>query len=405
MKHPKTLKITDFTYELPEEKIAFFPKEERDASKLLVYRDGIISEDIYRNIAGYIRQGSMMVFNETRVVNVRLLFRKPTGALIEVFCLEPDARYPDIQVAMQSSGEVYWKCLVGGAAKWKKDTRLSLYNEHLNCTLEAQIVDKTDGLFLLRLFWDKAELSFATILEHFGHIPLPPYISRDAAPDDKDRYQTIFASQNGSVAAPTAGLHFTAHIMETLNSRSVATEFITLHVGAGTFQPVKSELISGHQMHAEWIDVELGFIKKLLEHKNPVIAVGTTSMRTLESLYWIGLKLRKGLINNLSGISVDQWDPYELPGDIATEEALTSIAAYLEQNGLTRLVTQTRILIAPGYQCRVIRSLVTNFHQPGSTLLLLVAALAGDDWKKIYQYALNNNFRFLSYGDGCLINF
>lgn len=401
--HPKHLRIADYSYDLPEDRIAHFPKEKRDESKLLVYEDGKITEDIYRNIAGHIPEGALMVFNQTKVVHVRLLFTKATGSSIEVFCLEPGQRYPDMQTAMTQCGEVYWQCLVGGVNKWKDGTVLSKHIQTLDCTLQAAIVQRGEGIFLLHFSWDKPELSFAHILQHAGKVPLPPYIHRDTNIADSERYQTIFAQEEGSVAAPTAGLHFTDHIFETFAAKDIEKTFLTLHVGAGTFKPVKSELIAGHDMHAEWIEVNRAFIAQLLQHKTDVIAVGTTSMRTLESLYWIGLQLHNGIQIDFNGIAVSQWLPYETHAALSKDEALQAILNWMNQHHTDKLVTRTQILIAPGYTPKIVQGLVTNFHQPGSTLLLLIAALLGDKWKEVYQYALKHDFRFLSYGDGCLI--
>ncbi len=401
--HPKYLRIADYSYHLPEDRIAHFPKEKRDESKLLVYHNGNIEEDIYQNIAAHINEGSLMVFNQTKVVHVRLLFKKTTGSSIEVFCLEPDKRYPDMQTAMTQRAEVYWECLVGGANKWKDGTVLSIYIEALDCTLQAAIVHRGEGVFSLHFTWDKAELSFAHILQHAGKVPLPPYIHRDTNIADAERYQTIFAQAEGSVAAPTAGLHFTEHIFESLVQKKIEKTFLTLHVGAGTFKPVKSELIADHEMHAEWIEVNKAFIIQLLQHKTDVIAVGTTSMRTLESLYWIGLQLHNGVPIDFATVAVPQWLPYETHSELSRDQALQAILNWMNIHQMDKLVTRTKILIAPGYQCKIVNGLVTNFHQPGSTLLLLIAALLGDNWKQVYQYALEHDFRFLSYGDGCFI--
>lgn len=403
--HPKLLQTADYQYDLPADRIAHFPKEERDASRLLIYNHGQISEDIYRNIAGHLPEGSLMVFNQTRVVHVRLLFKKPSGGQIEIFCLEPDQRYADMQTAMTQHNEVYWQCLVGGANKWKDGTTLQLPVPELNTLLQADMVQRGEGIFLLRLHWDNPSLSFAEILQAAGKVPLPPYMNREMRIEDKERYQTIFAREEGSVAAPTAGLHFTEQVMTALSAKKVTAAYLTLHVGAGTFKQVKSERMEGHDMHAEWIEVSADFISRLMQQQNPVVAVGTTSMRSLESLYWIGLKLHQQLPVDLSGIAVDQWDPYELKADISKQEALAALLDYMEQKGLHKLITRTRILIAPGYKPRITQLLVTNFHQPGSTLLLLIAALLGEDWKRVYDYALQHNFRFLSYGDGCLLQY
>lgn len=403
--HPKHLRIEDYTYNLPENRIAHFPKEERDGSKLLIYEKGKISEDIYRNIAAYLDEKSLVVFNQTKVVQVRLIFQKLTGATIEIFCLEPDKRYADMHTAMTTCGEVYWQCLVGGANKWKKDTALSLYNDHLNILIEAELIERQEGIFLIRFHWNNSAISFAEVLGVAGKVPLPPYMNRDVDQEDKERYQTIYAKDEGSVAAPTAGLHFTDNIMEQFAARGIHTAYLTLHVGAGTFKQVKSDRLEEHQMHAEWIDVSLDFIEQLYRHTNTVVSVGTTSMRTLESLYWIGLKLFHNIEVDWNGNAVSQWDPYELNADIDAQTALLQLINRMKEKGITQLVTRTQILIAPSYEPKIVQQLITNFHQPDSTLLLLVAALAGDDWKRIYQYALANDFRFLSYGDGCLIKF
>jgi S-adenosylmethionine:tRNA ribosyltransferase-isomerase len=402
--HPKELKIEDYTYELPDERIAKYPLDIRDASKLLIYNGGELTEDTYRNIAGHIPADTLLVFNQTKVVHARLLFKKETGGIIEAFCLEPHEQYPDVQTAMLQKGKVWWKCMVGGASKWKAGMTPQLKNEHPAFTLGATIVERNAGTFTLELTWDDETLSFAEVLHHAGKVPLPPYLNREAEIKDHERYQTIYAKEEGSVAAPTAGLHFTEGVMESLSAKSIDTAFVTLHVGAGTFKPVKSQTMQEHDMHAEWIEVERATIQHLLAHVDKgIVAVGTTSLRTLESLYWIGAKLANNIPIDFAGIAVEQWDPYELNISTSTIEALQAIIHYLEQQQFTRLITRTRILIAPGYNMRIIKGLVTNFHQPRSTLLLLVAALIGKDWKDLYSYALQHDYRFLSYGDGCLL--
>lgn len=403
-KHPKYIQIKDYSYHLPEDRIADYPMEERDLSKLLVYSNGEISEDIYRNVTQYLSAGSMVVFNQTKVVQVRLLFQKETGAIIEIFCLEPDKRYADMQTAMSQRGEVFWLCLVGGANKWKKDAVLKLYDKSLDIDIEAHWVDRLDGMFLIRLRWNNDEISFAEVLQAIGKVPLPPYMNREMKEEDKERYQTIYAKEEGSVAAPTAGLHFTPAIFESFVEKNIHTSFLTLHVGAGTFKQVKTEKLEDHQMHAEWIEVSLSFIEQLIQQNGSVVAVGTTSMRTIESLYWIGLKLHLGMLVHWSGNAVEQWDAYELEAEIDTKTALQQLADWMHSNQMNKLITRTQILIAPGYHPKIVNKLITNFHQPDSTLLLLIAALVGEDWRSIYNYALNNNFRFLSYGDGCLLN-
>jgi len=404
MEHPKNLRIEDFTYTLPEDKIAQYPLPARDASKLLIYKNGEIAEDIYRNISAHIPSDTLLVFNQTKVIHARLVFKKPSGAQIEVFCLEPHEQYPDIQTAMLQKGKVWWKCMIGGASKWKHGLILQLQSEDPQFTLTAKIVDREGGAFILELQWDNESLTFAEILHYSGEVPIPPYLHREPEASDEERYQTIYAKEEGSVAAPTAGLHFTDNVLNSLKEKKIDTAFVTLHVSAGTFKPVKSETMEGHEMHAEWLEVDKETISQLIAHlDNKIVAVGTTSMRTLESLYWIGVKLVEGQSIDFSGIAITQWEPYELNSSVPTAVALYAVADHMMKNNITRLITRTQILIAPGYNCRVINGLITNFHQPNSTLLLLVAAVIEDTWKKVYQFALDNGYRFLSYGDGCLL--
>lgn len=401
MLHPRELRIEDYTYELPDERIAKYPLAQRDVSKLLVYDKGNMLEDTYQNIAQHIPEGTLMVFNETKVVHARLLFKKPTGGMIEVFCLEPHTDYGDVQTAMLQKNKVWWQCMIGGASKWKHGMILTLSCDE--CTISAAIVDRGRGAFTLELIWEE-DMSFAEVLHYAGKVPLPPYLHRNAEESDEERYQTIYAKHEGSVAAPTAGLHFTDKVMDSLKEKGVDTGFVTLHVGAGTFKPVKSDTMEEHDMHAEWIDVSAATIEQLIAHLDKgIVSVGTTSMRTLESLYWIGAKLHLGIVIDFSQIAVSQWEPYELAEQPNATEALTAILNYLKEKGQDRLLTRTQILIAPPYQPKLIKGLVTNFHQPQSTLLLLVGAMIGDDWHKLYQHAMDNDFRFLSYGDGCLL--
>lgn len=406
--HPKHISIADYTYVLPENRIAAFPLAERDDSRLLIDQNESIAEDCYRNIAAHLPEGSLLVFNNTRVVEARLLFQKPTGGMIEIFCLEPHEQYPDITTAMLQTGKVYWQCLVGGASKWKKGQVLEkkMKRDDKEILLSAAYMEKRTGSFVIELSWTPASLSFAEVLHLAGAIPLPPYIKRETVQADADRYQTVYAAHDGSVAAPTAGLHFTASVFQSLAAKQIQTAFVTLHVGAGTFQPVKSETLREHEMHAEYIDVSLAFIQQLIDQcGNNIIAVGTTSLRTIESLYWIG---RKAVLQTLSlsghHLLASQWEPYTATGeDIPAKVALEKLAAFMQANHLDRLIGKTQILITPGYTFRIIKGLITNFHQPQSTLLLLVAALVGDRWKQIYNHALEHDFRFLSYGDGCLL--
>jgi len=412
--HPKNLSIADFTYSLPESKIADYPLAERDASKLLVYKEGNITEDVYKNIASHIPGNSLLIFNDTKVVEARLLFQKPTGGVIEIFCLEPHEQYGDITTAMLQQGKVLWQCLVGGASKWKHGQILKkiVYAYNKEIILQAVYSEKRTDSFVIELSWSENEMSFAELLHHAGAIPLPPYIKRKAEKSDSERYQTIYAHFDGSVAAPTAGLHFTDDIFNKLKEKNIQTDFVTLHVGAGTFKPVKSETMEQHEMHAEFIDVTKEAIEKILQNLgNNIIAVGTTSLRTIESLYWLGVKtrmpeLRSGseTTEQSSVVHLSQWEAYDIvEQNISPAEALQSLLNWMTKNKREQLITKTKIIIAPGYKPRIVKALITNFHQPQSTLLLLIAALIGNDWRKVYDHALQNDFRFLSYGDGCLL--
>jgi S-adenosylmethionine:tRNA ribosyltransferase-isomerase len=402
--HPRDLRIEDYTYDLPDARIAQYPLQQRDASKLLIYSNGDIAEDTYAHLATHIPARALMVFNQTKVVHARLPFAKPTGGAIEIFCLEPHSSHGDIQTAMLQKGQVWWNCLVGSAKKWKDGVALTLLCQEGNFTLSATMVNKSDSYYTIQLDWDNPEMTFAEVLHLAGKVPLPPYLNRLADVKDEERYQTIFAKDEGSVAAPTAGLHFTDKVMDDLAARHIDKSFVTLHVGAGTFKPVKSNTMQEHDMHAEWIEVNESTIKQLLQHgDNKIVAVGTTSLRTLESLYWIGCKLYQGLAVDMEGIAINQWDPYDMTETCTKEKALNSLLQYLTAKNIDKIITRTRILVAPGYQFRVIDGLVTNFHQPQSTLLLLVSALIGDNWRKVYGYAMAHDFRFLSYGDGSLL--
>lgn len=403
MTDPRTIAIADFDYSLPEARIAAYPTEKREDAKLLVWKNGNISQDSFRNIAHFLPPRSLMVLNNTRVMEARLLFYKPTGAKIEVFCLEPGNQYPDITTALAQQKTVVWKCMVGRASSWQHQTLLEKKIDD-NVTLSARILSKHDDHFLIQLSWLPETLSFAEVLHLAGSTPLPPYIKRKAEALDSTRYQTVYAEHPGSVAAPTAGLHFTPDVLSRLAESLIDTAYVTLHVGAGTFKPVKSDLMSGHDMHAEYIEVQKSLIEKILSASgSPLVAVGTTSARTLESLFWIGVKLLSN--NNLSEeeLHVSQWEPYSFKQEVGVKPALEAILRYLEKTGKDTLVTRTSLMIAPSYTFRLVDILITNFHQPRSTLLLLVAAFIGEDWKNAYTYALDNNFRFLSYGDSCLL--
>ena len=405
MTDPRTLSIKDFTYSLPEERIAKYPLTERDASKLLIYKERDISEDIYKNIVDHIPSDSLLVFNNTKVVAARLLFQKPTGGVIEIFCLEPHEQYPDISSAMLQHEKVLWHCLIGGASKWKHGQILEKkisYNSN-EIVLNARYVEKVGDSFVVELSWNDPSFSFAEVLHLFGVIPLPPYIKREAEASDAERYQTVYAHYEGSVAAPTAGLHFTNTVFEKLNEKNIQKDFVTLHVGAGTFKPVKAEVMREHEMHAEHFTVSRSLIQNLIDHPDKnIIAVGTTSLRTLESLYWLGVK--QSTVNSSQSLEITQWEVYDHVGiNIPAKEALENLMKWMDERDLNNLTAKTQIIIAPGYQFKIVNSLVTNFHQPQSTLLFLVAAFIGNDWRKVYKYALENNFRFLSYGDGSLL--
>ncbi|MEO6894784.1 MAG: S-adenosylmethionine:tRNA ribosyltransferase-isomerase [Ginsengibacter sp.] len=406
--HPKNLSIDEFDYDLPEEKIAVYPLPQRDQSKLLIYENGNISEDIYRNIADHLPENSFLVFNDTKVIKARILFQKITGAVIEIFCLEPYEKINDYAVVLQQKKSTKWKCMIGGAGKWKEkflEKNVLINGEEI--TLRAVLIEKLSDAFVVELSWDPVEYSFAEIMEHAGEMPLPPYIKRKAEESDAEKYQTIYSHYEGSVAAPTAGLHFTDEIFSSFKNKNIKTGFVTLHVGAGTFKPVKAETMEGHEMHAEWIDVSTKFIEKLIENiSNDIFCVGTTSVRTVESLYWMGLKtcLNPGI--EFEKLKINQWEVYERPLQnnlCSASDALKSLINFLQKKKTDRLFIQTQIIIAPGYEFKIANGMITNFHQPKSTLLLLVSAMIGEKWKKMYEYALENDFRFLSYGDGGLI--
>jgi S-adenosylmethionine:tRNA ribosyltransferase-isomerase len=404
--HPRDLQIKDFTYNLPDERIAKYPLANRDQSKLLIYNNKQIHESIYQLIANEIPENSLLLFNNTKVVEARILFQKATGATIEIFCLEPDDRYPDISTAMLQKGQVFWKCLVGGAKKWKETQVLKeIKIGDKNLSFAAERKEQIADYYLIEFNWTDLSISFAEILHAAGLIPLPPYLNRIAETSDLERYQTIYAKYDGSVAAPTAGLHFTDSVFEKMHVKNIERAYLTLHVGAGTFKPVKAEKIEGHEMHAEFMEVNIALIQKIISKLNdPIIPVGTTSMRTIESLYWLGVKtiLNSGI--HLNELVINQWDPYEInAAGISASMALNALISWMQRNEIELLITKTQIIIAPGYTFKIADALITNFHQPQSTLLLLVAALIGEEWKSVYQYALDNDFRFLSYGDGCLL--
>jgi S-adenosylmethionine:tRNA ribosyltransferase-isomerase len=397
----KDIKITDFTYNLPDERIAKYPLKERDKSKLLVWKAGNIQEDIFENCIDYLPENAQLVFNNTRVIHARLFFKKETGARIEIFCLEP-IKPLDYQLAFQETKKVIWKCMVGNSKKWKSGI---LKNEFQingnNTTLLAEKKSQNGNSFEIEFSWD-GNYHFSEIIEQIGQLPIPPYLNRDTEESDEETYQTVYAKIDGSVAAPTAGLHFTDAVLSKLASKNISTKEVTLHVGAGTFQPVKSATIEGHTMHHEQVLISKSIIEGFIEHPDNIITIGTTSVRSTESLYWIGLQLENGTFNSHKP-EITQWEAYETKASISTEKALKNILDYLIFNKIDTIQFSTQIIILPGYDFKIISGMFTNFHQPQSTLLLLISAFLGDEnWKEIYDYALKNNFRFLSYGDSNL---
>ena len=399
---PRQLRMSDYTYDLPDDRIAKFPLQQRDAAKLLVYDQDRLCDDQFYNLPNYLPGNSILVLNDAKVIRARLRFRKSSGGLIEIFCLAPNAQYRDITEAMSQRGSVSWQCLVGGAARWKSGTELTL--DLPGIQVRAILQGRSGSEFAIRFSWTPADFSFAEILEACGEMPLPPYLKRAADAGDSSSYQTLFAAKEGSVAAPTASLHFTENLLESLSASGVEMAKLTLHVGAGTFLPVKSETIGGHEMHHEWIEISGSLIKSLLESDDkPVIAAGTTALRTLESLYHIGCKLIARPDLSDEALRVDQWMPYETRQLIERSAALEAVLAWMKRRERSSFITKTGILIAPGYEFKMTDGLITNFHQPQSTLLLLIAAFIGDDWRRVYDYALQHDFRFLSYGDGSLL--
>lgn len=396
----KEIKIEDYSYELPEGRIAKFPLADRESSKLLMYDCGKITEGEFREVRGVLQAGQTLIFNNTKVIHARLFFQKGTGAHIEVFCLEP-FQPADYARNFAATGSCEWSCMVGNLKKWREGTISCFFDEQgEKRTLQALKVEaKPGGEVLVRFFWD-GDLSFSEVLEHCGKIPIPPYLNRESEESDKIRYQTVYSKEEGSVAAPTAGLHFTQAILADLRKKGVAIEELTLHVGAGTFRPVKAEKIGGHDMHTEHIVISKELIACLRDKSDDIVAVGTTSVRTLESLYWMGVKRLEGC-QDFGYVS--QWECYTLPDRYTLREAMEALLCWFEETKEEQLKVATTIIILPGYHYRVVDVLFTNFHQPQSTLLLLVAAAIGDDWKKVYDYALAHDFRFLSYGDSSLL--
>ena len=399
----KHIQISDYNYPLPDERIAKFPLAERDHSKLLVYRHGEVSEDTFYNLPGYLPKGALMVFNNTKVIQARMHFRKETGALIEVFLLEP-ANPTDYELMFQTTGHCSWLCMIGNLKKWKEGTlkrEFDVKGKHL--TLSATRIKEEHTSHWVDFDWDNPDVSFAEILDAVGELPIPPYLNRETQESDKKTYQTVYSKIKGSVAAPTAGLHFTERVLADLDAHGIDREELTLHVGAGTFKPVKSKEIEGHEMHTEYISVHRQTLEKLIAHEGRAIAVGTTSVRTLESLYYMGAKLAEHPDATEEELHVNQWEPYDTHPTLTAVEAIRNVLNYLERNHLNALHSSTQIIIAPGYEYKIVKMLVTNFHQPQSTLLLLVSAFLHGDWRKVYDYALAHDFRFLSYGDSSLL--
>lgn len=416
----KHIRISDYNYDLPDARIAKFPLAQRDHSKLLLYKHGDVSEDVFYNLADHLPSGALMVMNNTRVIQARMHFRKETGALIEVFLMEPAAP-TDYEQMFQTNSHCAWLCMVGNLKKWKEGalTRTFVIRGHqvvLTATLDrTRTAEKSGGTnYWVDFTWDNAEINFADLLEQVGELPIPPYLNRETQESDKTTYQTVYSKIKGSVAAPTAGLHFTDEVLRAIDAKGIVRDEVTLHVGAGTFKPVKTEEIEGHNMHTEYVVVHRHTLVHLLEHQCEAIAVGTTSVRTLESLYYMGVKVLGNREVTEEDLHVGQWEPYDLPHDenglvllggrcVTVEESVKALLDYLDRDHLEALHSSTQIIIAPGYTYKIVKRLITNFHQPQSTLLLLVSAFLHGDWRKVYDYALAHDFRFLSYGDSSLL--
>lgn len=392
--------IQDYTYQLPNERIAHHPLKKRDDSKLLVYKSGKIEEDHFFNLAQQLPEGATLILNNTRVIEARIFFTKATGGVIEIFCLEPHGQ--SMEISLQQQDAVEWTCMIGGASKWKPGQVLSkeLMIDGEKVILEARYKGKVEDAFVIHFSWTPAHLHFVQVLHAAGDIPLPPYIKRSAELIDKERYQTIFAKEEGSVAAPTAALHFTEEVFQRLQAKNIQPSYITLNVGAGTFKPVKTASIADHHMHSETFTVKQDTLQAILQ-ASMVIAVGTTSLRTIESLHWLGVKLLKGGLKE--EWALEQWEIYDLDDSVPYRESIGAILQWMKDNGLEELHCRTALLIIPGYRFKIPSAIITNFHQPQSTLLLLIAAFIGDDWKKVYRFAMENDFRFLSYGDSSLL--
>lgn len=403
MNSTKHIHISDYNYDLPDERIAKFPLAHRDQSKLLIYNKGKISDTVFSNLPALLPKNSIMVFNNTRVIQARLHFRKDTGALIEIFLLEPAAP-ADYEQMFQTTSSCVWYCMIGNLKKWKSGTICRSFDyKGKHFTLNATRGEMHGTSYRISFTWDNKDVTWAEILDVVGELPIPPYLNRETQESDKTTYQTVYSKIKGSVAAPTAGLHFTDEVLNAIDKAGIDREELTLHVGAGTFKPVKSEEIEDHEMHTEYIAVKKKTIENLIAHNAEAIAVGTTSVRTLESLYYMGLKIHANKNISEEELHVKQWEPYECEAALTPTEALTEVLDFLNRNALQVLHSSTQIIIAPGYEYKIVKILITNFHQPKSTLLLLVSAFLKGDWRKVYDYALSNDFRFLSYGDSSLL--
>ena len=400
--HPSDLAIADFTYDLPDERIALYPLAQRDASKLLVYKGGQISETIFTQLPNQLPKNSFLVFNETRVISARLFFENRNNKRIEIFCLEPAEEIGTPYQGLERTASVRWKCMVGHLKSWKEEV-LELVAGDLK--LQAKKIGREAALVEIEFNWTPEEYTFAQVLEICGQLPIPPYLNRATEESDNKQYQTVYSRKEGSVAAPTAGLHFTSEVFKALEAKNIQTAQLVLHVGAGTFQPVKAEKIADHQMHAEYIEISRQLIERLLDQSDePVIAVGTTSLRSLESLYWMGCKVVRTANISIEALEVQQWEAYSAEyAEISKSQSLKALLRWMRNHDIETLVCKTRILIAPPYELKIASGIITNFHQPQSTLLLLIAAVIGDNWRKVYDYALAHDFRFLSYGDSSLL--
>lgn len=398
----RNININDYNYDLPDEKIAKYPLDERDMSKLLVFDGDKIEEDRFRNISTHLPAGSLLLFNDTKVINARMIFEKETGARIEVFCLDPISP-SDYAQAFAQNGRCSWKCLVGNSKKWK-DGRLkkSIIVDGKNLDLYITRVREIGNSFEILFEWDNPDICFSQIIDVAGNIPIPPYLNRNSEDIDKVRYQTVYSHYQGSVAAPTAGLHFTERVMEDLKKCNIESDAVTLHVGAGTFQPVKTDNAADHEMHTEHFIVKRTTIEKIVQYLGNITITGTTTVRTVESLFCVGTQIFENKDVDAEEFHVSQWEAYEYKDKYDAREILENLLSWMTAKGLEYIRCATQIMIVPGFRFRITDRLITNFHQPKSTLLLLLSAFIGDEWRKVYGYALENNFRFLSYGDSCL---